>query len=421
LKQLVRPVGRRVRVVYRRAKYALNAAIESRVAAVRDWSAHDAPSPRLLIFDDIFPQMLSAFRIAEYGAYLEHFRDARVYSTATAFKTVGEKRPFDEVVLDYENHYPQLRNRVFKYSWRQDMRGGLVYTVFANNAFRFIPVAERHQTPFVFTLYPGGGFLLNNFESDRRLRRVFSSRSFRKVIATQQITRDYLVEQGLCPPDRIEFIYGGVLPSRLLAHPNLEKQRFPANKRTFDICFVAHKYTPRGTDKGYDIFIEAANRLAQTCQDMRFHVVGSFGPNDIDVSAMGDRIRFYGSQYTDFFPGFYATMDIILSPNRAFGIYPGNFDGFPTGGCVEAGLCGVALVCTDPLQQNIKFQDKKEIVIVPPDAREICAEIEWFYHHPDSLYELSALGQQAYRNAFDVEAQMKPRLELLSSFLPTQP
>jgi len=85
---------------------------------------------------------------------------------------------------------------------------------------------------------------------------------------------------------------------------------------------------------------------------------------------------------------------------------------------VEAGLCGVALLCTDPLQQNIKFQDKKEIVIVPPDAREICAEIERFFHYPEALYELSALGQQAYRKAFDLEAQIKPRLDLLSSFLP---
>ena len=40
--------------------------------------------------------------------------------------------------------------------------------------------------------------------------------------------------------------------------------------------------------------------------------------------------------------------------------------------------------------------------------------------NPEALYELSALGQQAYRNAFDVDAQIKPRLDLLSSFLPAQ-
>jgi len=263
----------------------------------------------------------------------------------------------------------------------------------------------------------GGGFSLGDKDSDRKLRRVLSSPSFRKVIVTQKISYDYLVEQGLCPPDKIDFIYGGVLSSHLLANKTQDKQRFLDSKSTFDICFVAHKYTQWGTDKGYDIFIEVAKLLSKACKEIVFHVVGPFDASDIDVIGIEDKIRFHGTRYTDFFPDFYANMDIILSPNRSFVLSPGSFDGFPTGACVEAGLCGVAVFCTDPLKQNIKFKDGEEIVIVQTNVQEICDQVQHFYHRPEELYWLSSQGQQAFRKVFDLSAQMQPRIDILSSLL----
>lgn len=403
--------------VYYRSKSWVRHTFDDGVAALWNILGRGDTSNRLLILDDIFPQMLSAFRIAEYNTYLESFGDVRVYSTATAFPLAGETRPFREVVNEYENRYPQYLGKIRKYTTRQDLRSGLVYTIFINNAFNFIDVAERYGSPFVFTLYPGGGFRLGDKESDSKLRRVLSSPSFRKVIVTQQISYNYLVEQRLCPRDKIEFIYGGVLPSNLLANKTMGKQRFRDNKMTFDICFVAKKQTQRGTDKGYDIFIEVAKLLSRACESMVFHVVGPFDESDIDVMDIEEKINFHGWKYTDLFADFYANMDIILSPNRPFVISPGSFDGFPTGACVEAGLCGVAVFCTDPLQQNIMFQDGQEIIIIQPSAQEICDRVQYFYHSPEELYRLSSQGQQAFRKVFDLGTQMQPRIDILSSLL----
>jgi glycosyltransferase involved in cell wall biosynthesis len=415
--RLLAPIRSHAGSIYRSQKARLSHRFDEGVAAYWSLLARSHASHRLLILDDMFPQMLSAFRIAEYNAYLEHFEDARVCSTATAFPLAGETRPFREVVREYENYYPQYRGRVLKYTPTQDMRSGLVYTIFINNAYEFIDVAERYGSPLVFTLYPGGGFRLGDRNSDSKLRRVLSSPSFRKVIVTQQITYDYLVEQRLCLPNQIQFIYGGVLPSHLLSNNVQDKRRFRENKNTFDICFVANKQMQRGVDKGYDVFIEVARLLSGVCKEMVFHIVGPFDADDIDVRDIEDRVHFYGWRHTSFFPEFYATMDIILSPNRPFVLGPGLFDGFPTGCCIEAGLCGVAVFCTDPLQQNGRFQDGQEIVILRPNAEEICDQVLHYYDRLGELYALSSQGQQAFREVFDLSAQMKPRLDTLSSLL----
>lgn len=389
---------------------------------VRKFFAEQEDTTGPLILDDLFPQTLSAFRIAEYNTYLEVFESARVHSTATSFPLVGETRSFRAVVKEYEDRYPQHRGKVQKLRrrWRGDLRSSVVYTMFLNDAVNFVKVAEKYRCPFVFTLYPGGGFRLSDEQADNYLRRVFSSPSFRKVIVTQEISQRYLLDNGLCSADELEFIYGVVSPSSLLTNSAPERRRFPESKRTFDVCFVAHKYTHRGVDKGYDTFIEAARCLSKICNKMIFHVVGPFGAADIDVSDLRDKLRFYGTRPTEFFPAFYANMDVILSPNRAFMLGPGSFDGFPTGACVEAGLCGVVAICTDPLQQNISLQAEEEIVIVKPDVDDICQRVHQFYTRPENVYLVSARGQEAFRRIFNVEAQMKPRLRTLASLLDDQ-
>jgi glycosyltransferase involved in cell wall biosynthesis len=403
--------------VYHRLHYRLIHTLGDGLAAFGNIMFREDNSNRLLVLDDIFPQMLSAFRIAEYNAYLSEFQNSRVYSTATSFILAGETRSFGEVLKDYESRFPENKGKVRRYGRFQDLRSSLIYTIFINNAFRFIADIECSKSPLVFTLYPGGGFQLSDKESDHKLRIVLSSSSFRKVIVTQKISYDYIVDQGLCAPDQIEFIYGGVLPSHLLARSAFKKKRFPEEKGTFDICFVANKYMHRGVDKGYDIFIEVAKQLYGGCKELVFHVVGPYDKNDVNVTEIEDKIHFHGWKYTVDLPGFFANMDIILSPNRAFVLSPGSFDGFPTGACVEAGLCGVAVFCTDPLQQNIRFQDGIEIVITQPKVQEICDRVMSYFQKPEVLYELSAKGQQAFHRVFDLAVQMKPRLELLSNII----
>jgi glycosyltransferase involved in cell wall biosynthesis len=404
----------RIRRSQRRMRKIASSVLEDASIIIENHFLTRKRKSSLVILDNIFPHLLSAFRVAEYNRCLETWKSAVVYSTASAFSVIGEKRSFREVVDEYKSYYPHLGGRVSKFSAKRNLQGELAYTVFLNNAFRFIDAIEKHQMPFVFTLYPGGGFRLNQDKTDRMLERVCSSPSFRRVIVTQKISYEYLKDRGCCDLAKIEFIYGGVLPSDRLTRQMVTKKYYKQGKDTFDICFVAQKYTKGGVDKGYDVFVEVAKLLSRTHKNIFFHVVGPFDESDMEVSDIKGRINFYGARYTDFFPKFYSRMDIILSPNVPFVLSPGSFDGFPTGCCIDAGLCGVAVFCTDVLKQNIAFKDGEEIVIISRDVEEICELIENYYSNYAHLYEIARKGQKVFRTVFDLEAQMNPRLRVLS-------
>lgn len=363
-------------------------------------------SERIVIYDDTFPALLSPFRITEINSYLERFPAAAVYSSRSSFRN-----DFRE----YRAWYPQFGGRIFRFNRRLNFTGKLAYCVFLHNAFVFLPFIEKYQIPFVFELYPGGFFRLNEAESDKKLKAVMASDCFRKVIVTQTISRDYLLEKEMCSADKIEFIYGGVLPVDFYREKMKRKRRYPIDKKSFDVCFVAHKNMPQGQDKGYDIFIQVAKILSGKYSNIYFHVVGNFEEKDVDLETIKDVVRFYGTRKTDFFPEFYSSMDIILSPNRAHTLNGGAFDGFPTGCCVEAAFCGVAVFCTDLLNLNVALRNKAEIVLIPTDPVEVAAEIDGFLNYYERLYELSEKGQSAFMGVFALEKQMAPRLKILDS------
>jgi glycosyltransferase involved in cell wall biosynthesis len=376
---------------------------------------------KLVILDDAFPHLLSAFRIVEYNAYLEEWNDAAVFSTASSFPLLRETRSFGEVLDEYASRYPQFKGRIRSFDGESDLEDSLVYTMFLNNASYFLDVIHAYNVPFVFTLYPGGGLELEQDESDEKLRRVCSSPNLQKVIATQKVVHEYLLDKELCNPQKIEFIYGGVYPSSLLARHRVAKSYYKQDKDTFDVCFVAYKYMAQGADKGYDVFVEAARLISEAHEDASFHVIGPFDETDVDISGLEGRISFYGTRPTEFFPSFYSRMDAIVSPNTPFVLAPGAFDIFPLGTCIEAGSCGVAVFCTDPLEQNVALEDGKEMVIVPRDARAISEVVGWYHDHPEALRELSERGREAFRRVFGMEAQMKPRLRMLSELMGREP
>jgi hypothetical protein len=109
-------------------------------------------------------------------------------------------------------------------------------------------------------------------------------------------------------------------------------------------------------------------------------------------------------------------MDLILSPNVPFKLRAGAFDGFPTGCCTEAALCGTAVFCTDALGENI-FEDGQEIIIITRDVEEIVDKVLYYYTHYDQLSRLARRGQVAFQRVFDLETQMRPRLRIISECL----
>lgn len=363
---------------------------------------------KLVIVDDASPNVLSGFRIAEYNDYLTKFPGSQIYSAAV---------DFDSLYEDYVREYPQFRHRLARYSPEKEHGADLYYTLFLNNAFNFLPHFTRTQTPFVFTLYPGGGLWLDQADSDAKLAEVLASPLCKKVIVTQRLTRDYLLKRNFGRPEQVEFIYGGVPPASCFEAGKTPKARYPHDKPTFDICFVAFKYMAQGLDKGYDTFVAVAHELAGLSPAIRFHVVGNFDAQDCDIGRIADRITFYGPRTGRFFPAFYAGMDLVLSPNVPFRLYPGGFDGFPTGCCIEAGLSGVAVFCTDPLGLNVAFHDGRDFRLMEGNARQMAVVIAEYFSRPEELYRLALAGQQSFRQVFHYERQLAARRTLLEKCL----
>jgi glycosyltransferase involved in cell wall biosynthesis len=367
-------------------------------------------SNKLVIFDDFFPNLLTGFRIAEYNYYLKNIKGTKVYS---------ENPDYVNCLREYLVKYPEFKDQIHNYLADIGLAKGknLLYTIFLNNIYRYLPLIEKLQMPFIFTLYPGGGLWLDQSESDYKLQKVCSSPYLKKVIVTQRNIFDYLKKKKFVAKDKIEFIYGGVFPSDYYKEKYVSKARYKKDKKTFDICFVAHKYMEKGLDKGYDIFIATCKVLADMYDDMNFHIVGGFDESDISIKGLENKIHFYGSQYKEFFPSFYSKMDIILSPNKSFVLYPGGFDGFPTGCCMEASFCGVAVFCTDDLNNNINFSNNEEICIINRDVQEIADKIGYYYNHIDELYELSSKGREKALNILDIEKQMEKRVKLIKQYM----
>ncbi|WMJ87114.1 LPS biosynthesis protein RfbU [Anaerocolumna sp. MB42-C2] len=365
-------------------------------------------SGNLTILDDYFPNLTTGFRVSEFNYYLERFPASEIISTN-----------YDMHYAKYVAAYPQFANRVkpvTQYDWT-GASTSLFYTVFLNNAYAFYFMFDMFQKPFIFELYPGGAFWFNDPEVDAKLIKVLQSPLLKKVIITQKATYDFILNRGFVTPDKIAYIYGLVThPQYFLSTP--PKRHYGTEKATFDICFVSHKYMAQGVDKGYPLFINACKQLAAVAPNIMFHVVGNYDRTDLDITGLENRITFYGLQDHNFFPSFYSGMDIIVSPNAAFVLIPGkNFDGFPTGCCIDAGLNGVGVFCTDPLNQNAHFEHRKDLFIINLDPNAITANILEYYYDPQKLYQLSANGQAKFKEVFDFNKQMGQRAAILQQFL----
>ncbi|MBU6360142.1 MAG: glycosyltransferase family 4 protein [Chloroflexota bacterium] len=372
---------------------------------------------RLIVLDNIFPNEYSGFRVAEFHTYFDRLSDTKVYSTGSALFVAGDNRGIAQVISNYEQRFPQYRGRVQAFNPHRKLQGGLAYLMFLDQVMAFLPIIERDRIPFAFTLYTLGGFFLDDPKTIEKLRRINHSPYFRKIIVTQNVARDFINSGAYIDPAKMEFVYGVVTASDYLSKQLPARRKFGQSKNTFDICFVGTKYMPRGEDKGYDVFIETAKALCKRRADVRFHVIGRFDGSEMDISEIGTNITFYGTQRTDFFPEFYAGMDIILSPSAPGKLQPGAFDSFPNGSCIEAGICGVAVFVTDKLGQNITLKDGEDIIIVPYDVTQISDIIDDYLNHYDDLCALGQQGSTTFRRVFGSEAQIEPRLRILQSCL----
>lgn len=369
----------------------------------------------LIIIDDVFPSTRSEFRYEEFTSYLKYIEGTKILTTGITLAVLAEIS-LPELLINYKRKYPEFGGKVFSFDgiWRP-VECKLLYFIFLNNAYFCLRFAEENRIPFIFTLYPGGGFALDNEESNIKLKRIFASPCFRKVIVTQQITYDYLVKNQLCSEEKIELIFGVVTPlEKIELAKKHQKNYYKINKNTLDICFISYEHLNYDKDIGYDVFVETAKELVKKYQNIHFHVVGLVDTSTIDISEIGDKITFYGPKDDEWFNNFYNDKDIILSINTQSKISKGSFDGFLTNSCIDAGLQKTAILCTDELGLNEgRFIDNEEIIIIPPDSKRIVQQIEKFINDPQKLHSIAEKGQKKIIELYNFEAQIKPRIKLL--------
>lgn len=369
----------------------------------------------ILIVDDVFPLKTSTFRYQEFRYLLKELKGCKVLST---FESIRYSNVFSKKeVLDSVGNNVEFKDKILKKIPNDIYKYKLLYCVFLFNAYNYLlPMAEKYHIPFVFTLYPGGRFSINDETSDNMLKTVCSSKYFEKVIVTQQKVYDYLLHKKICSKEKIEFLFGGILLEEKL-QKNINKKEYFGNKKdTLDICFVAFKYSQFGEDKGYDIFIETAKKYKEY-KNIKFHVVGNFNRDTIDIGSLNN-IKFYGINSPEWLDKFFVKMDIILSANLPGKIKKGSFDGFPTSSVLEAGLNEVAMFCTDELKLNgNRFKDDDEIVIIKHDIDDVCKKIQYYYDHPKQLRNISINGRKKILELYGYEHQIIPRTNILIKYM----
>lgn len=379
-----------------------------------------------VIIDSMFPQKEPfGFRNAETNEYIKRIDGFQSFTMHTMFPEEGSpfghsygvsKEQFEENKAGYLEFYPENEKKIHYLESDRRYKFKLAYTFFLAETYTLLPFLEKHNIPFVFILYPGGLFSVLSKESNEMLERIFLSPCFRRVIVTQQLTRDHILKKKLCQKDNIDYIYGGI--AQFSKKDVQSKKFYPKDKKTFDICFVAAKYSEKGVDKGYDLFIEAAKEISKRAPDVRFHVVGNFDENDIDVRSIKDKITFYGFKKPMFLLEFYKHMDVYISPNRPFKLYEGNFDGFPLG--IDAGYCGTAMFVSDELKMNHHFTDGVDIVIIPLDALKIADKVIEYYSNREKLYEISYNCMKTSQKLFDIHHQINERIKVFNKIIDIQ-
>jgi len=373
----------------------------------------------LIIYDDYFPNPVTGFRIAEFLEILKSISSTKILiSPINSYKTYGlNNSDFEKHKREFANSYPKFKNSVRKVSRFNNINAKLFYFVFLNNGRRIIPYLNRNKINFIFTLYPGGGFKMNNERSDIDLKEIMSSKYFKGVIVNQECIKDYLIEKNICTEMQIHNIVGIPVPQIKLEFPESEKIYYAERKGVLDICFIAAKNLARGEDKGYDLFIDVAIKLHKKYRDLKFHVVGGFSEKEIDVTELGNSITYYGYIDTNDLPNTLKSFDIVLSPNRPNMLGAGSFDGFPLGASVDASLVGCLMAVTDQLNQNKRYLENEEIIIIQPNSEDIIRKIENLIAFPEKIRQIGIAGMQKTKELFSYQNQIETRLQILKKWL----
>jgi len=361
----------------------------------------------LLIFDDIFPNPISDWRQNEFLHYLREIKNTFVVKDILNFHISHSRQKQIEV---FAVNYPLFQNRIITFKSYDRFKAKLGYCLFYNNLRKIYPILEKNNIPFVFTLYPGGGFALYDNETESNLKTYFKSPLFRHVIVNMPYIYDYLLERFELKKEDVTLIYGA--PLKLPTH---KEKRILGRSNHLKIVFSAHKYMPYGIDKGFDIFNRVAKQL-EGDKRFKFYCIGGFTENDLMTQT--NNIQFIETKDPEGLGNEFLKYDIIISPNRSHIQYFGSFDGFPTGSVVHACNSGCLMMLTDDWgnAEKIGLVDNEHFILISPNARDIVDKLLSIIKD-DKVNDIARKGKEVLTEKFNIDKQLLTRTLIINKYL----
>lgn len=369
----------------------------------------------LAIVDNVFPHPLSSFTYEEITAYLKNIDKSMAFATYE-FSDQLSNEALRIGIKNFKIKNPELATKIADYTESKVIKSKpkILYFIFKSTVLHYYKLLKKTKTNFIFELYPGGGMVFDDEQCDAELRKIMKLKNFKKVIVTQKPVMEYLIKKRICPKNKIQLIFGVVMNADL----NYKKTSFYKDgHETLNVVFMAHRYNKYGSDKGYDLFIEAAKEICKKYNDIMFHVVGNFDKNILDITPIENKIIFHSTITKDKFNDFFSDKDIILSPNKPNILKKGAFDGFPTASVTEAGLRETVMICTDELHMNNNYYTDNEICIIKPTIEDIIDKMEYLHNNPKDIKRIAKNGRKKIIDLYSFENQLKPRILLLENMI----
>lgn len=367
----------------------------------------------ILIVDNVFPSFYSPFRTEEFMNYFKEFKNVYCLST---WKAIPKEDPNTgaELVEKFEQRCPEYKGRIINIEDKdyidkiKNLKNKLAVLTLLENVTEQLEFLENNKIPFIVTLYPGGGFSLNSDGVKNNLKKICSSKFFRKVIVNNIEIEKYLLDNELCNKKQIKRIKGMVTPKEMFKVRNRCKKHYMENKNTLDICFADYEYFSNDRDDGFKIFVEAA-KLLKNYENIKFHIVGKRTPDDFDIRDIRKNMEFYGVKIPEWFIKFYKNIDIVVSPNKVYDLS----ENIPNDLCTQAMLNQVLVMCTDTKNTSTEFIDNKHYIKIEAQAEDLAKKIERLYKSPRDIIEISKNGQKKANKDYNYETQMFPRYNLI--------
>lgn len=370
----------------------------------------------ILVIDDVLPSKLSPWRSYEFNEVFKFFPNSKLYSNTASFEKYSLGNGFTKCRKELEEDYPNLSGKIRKLYLFSVFTQRIAYVLFFHNISFYYKIFEKNNIDFVFTLYPGGGFYLDNLEIVKRLELICESKNFRGVIVNQFITKKYLLDKKICSEEKIHLFHGVPINLEYYRSYINENKRFDGSLR---ILFMANKYTSDGKDKGFPVFQKVARELILKDDSIRFDIIGGFSKSDLVYRDFENYFIFHGLLQENQFFKILNNTHIILSPNFPFVLNRGAFDGFPLGATITGGIFLNAMIMTDYFSESKQtgWIDDKHFLEISLDLDDIIRKIDSLLNDRKKLKELAYQGQKKIFDQYSYKNQILPRVDLFKKVL----